>query len=353
MCLSFLFYLGGKTMQFDPTTLLDVASRIGPAPGLITQLLVGDKIVYSQTSKVDQDFYESTKKMAPIVARKMGGKVVNHTAWANYEFVTPYCSTRWNLDDDFLEKRMPGEPVVNGMSMSQREDAWQAQRIAEAKAMVTRRVEWYGATLLSTGILTLAGDGYEDEIDLGHTLSETLAADVRWSAAGADPIGDLERWQLECLNNGGVTPNICVMGNAAGAAFMKHTSVVEKFKTNMTFQIGRIEPRQMPDGAKFVGYLAELDLEIYVHGAQYESEAGVMTRYFPTDRVALFPSAERNSAKLVYGAIRDAKLAQWFETDVYPRMVTDEDSNTSFLEVISKPLLVFVEMNTFYWADVV
>lgn len=340
-------------MQLEPTTLLDVASRIMPAPGLATQLLIGDKIIYAETTKVDQDFYQATKKLAPFVNRKMGGKVVNHTAWANYEFTTPNCSTRWNLDDDFLEKRMPGEPIVGGMSMSEREDAWQAQKIAEGKSMVVRRVEWMATQLLSTGVLTLVGEGYEDEIDLGHTLHETLAAGVKWDAVGGDPLGDLARWKLENLNNSGVDPNICVMGVAAGAAFLSNASVIDHFKTNVNYNIGRIEPQMLPDGARRVGYIAALDLEIYIHGGQYESDAGVMTPYFATDRVALFPSADRNSAKLVYGAIRDAKLKQWFNTDIYTRMVTDEDTNTSFLETISKPLVVFVEMDSFYWADVV
>lgn len=340
-------------MQFDPTTLLNVAQRITPAPGLITQLLIGDKIVYSDTSKVDQDFYLATKKLAPIVNRKIGGKVINPIAWNNYEFITPSCKTRWDLSEDFLEKRMPGEPVVGGMSMTEREDAWQAKKIAEGKAMVTRRIEWMGATLLSTGILTLDGDGYEDEIDLGHTLHETLAADVKWSAIGGDPIADLSRMKLECHNNSGADPNICVMGVAAAAAFTSNSSVIEKFKTNPNYIIGSIKPEVRPEGTRYLGYLAELDLEIYIHGAQYETDAGVMAPYIATDRVVLFPSAERNSAKLVYGPIRDAKLGQWFNTDFYTRMVTDDDANTSFLETISRPLVVFVEMDSFYWADVV
>lgn len=339
-------------MDFDTTMMLQVADRIAPAPGLITQLLIGDKIVYSDTSKVDQDFYNATKKLSPVVDRMAGGKVVSKTSWNNYQFQTPYCAPVFNLDSELLEKRMPGESVVGGMSITEREDAWKAKKIAEGKAMAFRRVEWMGATLLSTGKYTIEGEGYTDEIDIGHTQNETLAAGVKWNTAGGDPLADLERWQATCLANGGVLPNICVMGTAAAGAFRSNDKVMAAMDTR-NYELGKLEPTVLPAGAVRLGYIGLLDLTVYVHGGQYESDAGVMTPYIAADRVVLFPGADRNSAHLVYGAVRDVELEQWFMVDVYPRYVKDVKANSAYLEVISRPLVVFVETEAFYWADVV
>lgn len=339
-------------MDFDTRMMLKVADRIAPAPGLITQLLIGDKIVFSDTSKVEQDFYIATKKMSPVVDRKIGGKVVSQTTWNNYEFKTPYCAPRFDLGSDFLEKRMPGESISGGMSITEREDAWKAKKIAEGKAMLFRRIEWMGGTLLSAGKFTIEGEGYSDEIDLGHTQNETLAGGVKWSDAGGDPLADLSRWRLTCLTNSGVAPNICVMGTAAAGAFMSNESVMAALDTR-NYQMGQLNPTVLPAGAVKIGYLAILDMDVYMHGGQYESDAGVMTPYIPADRVVVFPGADRNSAHLVYGAVRDAKLEEWFTVDAYPRLVVDENANSSYLEVISRPLVVFVEMECWYWADVV
>lgn len=339
-------------MDFDTTTMLEAAKRIPPAPGLVTQLLIGDKIVYVDSTKVDQDFIMATRKLSPVVSRKIGGKIVTMPDWLNYVFTTPNCAPRWVLDDEFLQQRMPGEPTVGGMSVQDRQEQWIGMKIAEGRAMTSRRVEWMGCELVSTGVLTITGDGYSDEIDLGQANHETLAGDNRWDQSDGDPLTDLDGWISECLADSGVTPNICVMGTSAAGAFLANTRVAAAMDTR-NYVLGRIEPKMLPDGARYVGYLSALDLEIYCHGGQYESDAGVMTPYIAADRVTLFPSADRNSAKLIYGAVRDAKLGQWFLTDLYPRRVVDEDSNVEYIETISRPLVIFVEIHSWYWADVV
>lgn len=338
-------------MDFDVTTLLAAAKRIPAQQKLITRLLVGDKIRMIDGNKADIDHYMGTRKLAPVVARVIGGKLVGHTAWTNYEFDTPLVAPRWDLTEDFLQHRMPGEPVVGGMSMSEREDAWIGMKIAEGRGMVDRFIEWQSATLLSTGAMTIQGDGYLDVIDLGHNNNEVLAGAALWTEATGDPLTDLERWISQCQSESGVTPNICVMGTTAAGAFLANDNVQAALDTR-NYNIGRIEPRSMPEGGRFLGYISALDLEVYSYGAQYETDGGVMTPYLAADRIVLFPDASRNSAQLCYSPLRDARNKTWYQVEVYPRGIVDENANTEYLEVASKPLVVFVEVESWFWADV-
>jgi hypothetical protein len=332
------------------TKMMLAAVRIIPrAPRFLRNLLFGGRsAIFSDTAKCTVDMYKGGRKLAPIVARRIGGKVVEKTAWDSTDFTTPLVAPRDIVTEEDLEKRLPGEPDYNGMGIQDRRAAYLALKVDEFTQMHDRLEEYMVAQQLFTGKLTLTGDGYADELDLSFT--NTYTADPDWADATAKPIDDLAAWKLD-VGSHGVMPDTCVMPADVYAAFMASASVQAEYDKRNILP-GTLQPQMTANGEVVsVGYIPRIDMWLYVYSATYDLN-GTATAYVPAKKLVIFPSAERNSYQMYYGACYDAVKKASFRVDRYPRFFEDPKSNAEYFELQSRPLPILRDVDSWGVATV-
>jgi small basic protein len=86
--------------------------------------------------------------------------------------------------------------------------------------LITRREEWMIARMLTTGSITIVGDGVSDVIDIGHNNTDLLAGGSVWGGAASNPINNFRQWKRTTIQLSGITPNICVMGDDVADAVL-------------------------------------------------------------------------------------------------------------------------------------
>lgn len=332
-------------------TMLQAVQRIPRASRFLRNMIFGPRpAIFSDTSKVTVDYYKGGRKLAPIVHRNIGGKMVDKIGFTSTDFEAPLSAPRDIYNEKDLEKRLPGEPDYSGVGIQDRMASYLALKVFDFTQMLERLEEWMVATQLVTGKLTLVGEGYSDEIDLTHTNKFTPT--TPWNDAAGDPIADLSAWKIAVGEASGVMPNVCVMAGDVFATFMANAKVQAAYdKRNI--MPGMLQPEMTPDGEVIsVGYIPSIDMWLYVYSAAYDL-AGTSTKYIPADTLVLFPSFDRNSFQMYYGACWDADLDQSFRVDRYPRFFTDPAANAKFFELQSRPLPILREVASWGVADTI
>ena len=94
---------------------------------------------------------------------------------------------------------------------------------------VADAIERLRGIVLTTGKATIDQDNFQTDDDFGRDPDMTVTATTLWSAAGADPIGDLTAWSDLYAEKNGDTPGSTVMSRAAFRALAAH----DGFKTQL------------------------------------------------------------------------------------------------------------------------
>lgn len=331
--------------------MLAAIRRIPRAPKFLRRLIFGARpAIFSDTSKCTVDIYKGGRKLAPIVARRIAGKVMEKTSWSSTDFEAPLVAPRDIYTEKDLEKRLPGEPDYEGMGIEDRRAAYLVLKTDEFTQMHDRLEEWMVSEQLFTGKLTLIGEGYSDELDLNFT--NVFTPDVPWDDPTAMPIDELGAWKLDVADVSGVAPNVCVMAADVYAAFMACPSVQAEYDKRNIIP-GTLQPEMTPDGEVIaVGYIPRIDMWLYVYSASYTDANGVSQKFVPARKLSIFPSADRNSFTMYYGACYDSALKKSFRVDRYPRFFEDAKANAEFYELQSHPLPILGEVDSWGTAEV-
>jgi hypothetical protein len=255
--------------------------------------------------------------------------------------------------------RSPGELLYRGKSPAERAVEKLAADFSEIAEMITRREEWMAAQAIFTGRIPVVGDGIDEVIDFGFTnTEEIIAADEVWSAPTADPLGDLAGWQEEVQKNGFVTCNICVMARDVATAFINNPKVKELLDIK-NYDLAVIKPRELANGARFIGTIGALGLDIYTYNEWYLDEwtnpdAPEQKPLVPDGTLALLSTAAQYS--MYYGAITliDEATKNFYtvEGSRVPSTWIQKDPDRRFLQLSSSPLPVPHEVDSWFVAKV-
>jgi hypothetical protein len=125
-------------------------------------------------------------------------------------------------------RRMVGERIGGDMTGAEREMANLEFEMTDQIDMLSRRLEWMAAAALTTGTVTIAGDGFQTAVvDFGRDASLTIALSggATWTpanvAAGtASPTGNIEAWQRQILKSSGATVADIIFTTSAWTGFL-------------------------------------------------------------------------------------------------------------------------------------
>jgi hypothetical protein len=235
------------------------------------------------------------------------------------------------------------------------------------RAMITRSVELQASQILQTGTLTLTDrvGGTVYVIDFKPKATHFPTVSTSWSAAGADPLGDLQSLIDVIRSDGQVNANQAIFGAVALKNFLANTDVQANLD-NRRVTIGEIRPRQDNRGATFYGFvwIGAYMVEIWTYAEGYKhAQTGAFTKYVDDDKVILTSSDTRldyatarvplplgpdpRVANIMPGRLMDTST----ELDVTPNLYCTPNGKQIMAELESRPLLVPVQIDGFGCLD--
>ncbi|GHU42215.1 phage capsid protein [Clostridia bacterium] len=345
---------------YDPRTMDKIIKRI-PAVHTFFLSTFFKRTKTFTTLSVDVDFKKGKRALAPFVHRRIGGKTVPNSGYQTKQYTPPYIAPDKVTTVDNLLQRMAGESLYNGMTPAERAVIKMAEDFEELNEMIVRREEWMAAQALLTGKIPVIGEGLDEIIDFNFTNTETLAAGKKWNAAGADPYADLKRWRRTVQQSGFVNCNIAVVADDVADALINS----EKMKSVLdikSYDLAVIKPRELQNGATYIGTIRELSLDIYSYNEWYlddwtDPENKIDKPLVPSGTVLLASTNAEYS--MYYGAVTilDGKGDKnetfvTVEGSRVPDTWTERKPARRFLQLNSNPLPVPHEVDSWFVASV-
>ena len=338
---------------YEPRKMAEVVRRNAPVTTFLLSTFF-NRIETFNTTKVDVDFKKGNRKLAPFVHRTIGGKIVPNTGYTTETYTPPLLAPEKLTTIDDIIVRSAGEDIYTETTPETRAVKKMAEDFVELDEMITRREEWMAVRAIYDGMIPIKGDGVDEVIDFQFTNKETLTS-TKWSdTVNSDPLADISRWSNKVLQTGFVNPNICVMGSKAAEYFLANEKV-QKILDIRHMDMAVIAPKDLPNGAKYLGYVAKDNISLYMYNSYYlddftDPANPVQKSLVPENQVALL-STNANYKRL-YGAITildtDTDSFRTVEATRVPDTYTARRPARRFLQLNSAPLPVPVETDSWF-----
>lgn len=342
---------------YDPRTMLKAIERTAKPKTFLRDTFFG-RVETFPTKTVDIDFVKGNRKLAPFVHEKIGGKTVENTGYRtnSYEPTLIAPDTITTIDD--IMKRMAGESLYNGFTPEERGAQKMVQDFSKLEDMITRREEWMCAQALFTGKILIQGESINKEIDFEFSNKDVKSGDDLWSSAKSDPISQLKEMRQEVQKKGMINPNICIMASDVVDSFINNTKV-QKILDTKNIDLAVIVPKELPNGATYIGTIPTLGLDIYSYDEWYLDDwtnplNAEIKALIPSGYVGLFSTQANFFMAYAANTIID-KVSENFitiEGTRCPDTWIEKKPARRFLQLMSKPLPAPVEVDSWYISKV-
>ena len=205
---------------------------------------------------------------------------------------------------------------------------------------------------MTTGVMPIVGKTVKRAITFGEINKETLSGTSCWNKTESDPIELIKKKQLEVLKETGILVDSIVLGTSAATAFQNHAKVTEKLKYTSA-DVLRINPRGLGDGAKFLGTIPELNVDIYTFvDWAINPETKKEESLFPEKGML---GVKSKSVVVNYGAIPQMNENN---TNVVamgsriPKTWIDNENDSKYLRLGAAPLPVPDDAKGWFYVDV-
>jgi hypothetical protein len=311
-------------------------------------------IVESQTEEVDIDVDVGKRRLAPFCSPKVEGKLVESRTYQTNRFKPAYIKDKRAPDLMKPVRRQIGERIGGGdLTPQQRQQVNVAFEMEDQIDMVDRRLEWMAAQALTTGTVTVKGEGFpETVINYGRapSLTLTLAGAAKWGQAGVSPSSDIEKWAHEILKqSGGVATDIIFT-----ATSWTHFKNDETVKTTIwypgnggsgnTINVGA----QIERGAVYKGRWGNYDL--WVYNDWYVDPEDDKEYPMITDGTVVMSGPDLMGTR-AFGMIIDPAF-NYGPLAYAPKMWLNQDPAQLFLMMQSAPLVIPSRVNASFSARV-
>ena len=231
-------------------------------------------IVEYDTEEVAIDIDIGLRRMAPFVSPLVEGKLVEQRKYQTNMFKPAYIKDKRAPDLRKPVRRQIGERIGGELTGQERELANLQMEMADQVDMVNRRLEWMAASALTSGTVTIAGDGFPSTlIDFGRAASLTIALSggAEWgatlNAAGRDTniTGQIDAWAARILKASGAVVTDIVFTNTPWHYFLQAEGVQGAiFYPSLAGDGNKLNPgSQIKKGAVYKGRWGQYDLWLY------------------------------------------------------------------------------------------
>ena len=342
---------------YSTRTMMSAIEKMMPVRSFFKDTFF-NRVETELTEDVDVDFKKGKRKMAPFVAPRVGGKVMDRQGYRTQSYKTPRIAPVRILTKDDLATRLMGENVYSRTTPEERAAQILGKDLSELDETISRREEWMCREIITTGKVTMKGfaddttsNTIDEVVDYGFTNKETLLSTAKWNVSTSTKYADLKRWRLAVIKSSGRAPDVCVMASDVAELFINDADIQKKFNMfNMKF--GTIEPKIKDDAVTYLGTLAGLGLEIYSYDEWFVDDDGVEQPMMPEKTVIL---ARTSMAKIIYGAVTQMDESGEFVTiegERVPKKWSDTENEVKKIKMTSRPLPVPEDVDDWYVATV-
>lgn len=335
---------------FEPRTMLKFSERMPKATTFLRDKFFANK-EFSSTANVDVDIKIGGLKVAPYVSEKIGGKVVENSGFATKSFAPPLVSPLKVTTAADIQKRSMGENIYSSRTPDERGAEKLVKDMQDLDEMITRREEVMCAQAIFEGEIEVKGDGIDHVITFGHKNRETLSGTDLWNTSTSKKLDDLKRWRRIVQQTGFVNTDSVIMAANVADELLKDKEIKELLNIR-NVSIGQIAINELPQGATYLGYLAEVG-HLYSYNAHYFDENSKESKpIVPAGSLALLSS--ETDFTMAYAAITIIKDDDFntYESERVPNSWTEKNPDRKIVQLSSKPLPIPKEINGWFVAKV-
>jgi len=351
--------------MFTTRTMLEALKTGKPAYSFLRDRYFSNIKTFT-TTKLDIDVVAGKRRIAPFVAPKIGGKVVERDGYSTNSFEAPEVSPEMVTTAEDLLLRAPGENIYGAADPNQRAAEQLGEDLAELDRMITRREEAMAAEALFFGQVTVKGEGYDTVLrywpaspaDQPYT---ELTGAAKWDDSGStkNPIKDLRDTRRSIIQASGVTPTEAIMGTKALDAFLEFLKDAKMELDYRKVELGQIDPQQLPQGVTYWGRFRDSALDIYTYDEWYiDPETDLEVPMVPEDRVLVGSPNARTT--MAYGLVTlfrgsgDNAAPEFFAERRVPDSWTQRKNPAGrVVQIKSRPLPIIHQIDGFHVLKVV
>lgn len=314
------------------------------------------------TEDVLVDYKDGSKRLAPFVAPRKEGVTVLRSGYTTERFTPPYIAPRRPLTLDDLNKRGFGEALFSKLTPEERQATFILKDAEELGELISRREEAMAAeTMLNNGcVMKHIGDDAEnpEEFEIffheGATNPYAYTPEISWGQSGANIMGDL-RAMISMLTSKGLPASDLVCAPDVAMAIIEDEKV-QKYLDIRRFELGTVDPKELPDGAALVAVLNVFGkyISIISYDETYVNDNDQEVPFIPAGHAILTAPA---AGRTLYGAVSqleqsDKEFHTYTGTRV-PKYLASAENNSRTLTLKSRPLMIPNNKGAFISAELV
>ena len=340
-----------NTFIYDTNMLIQVVPNLKRAQKFLLDRFFPN-IVTADTEYVSIDVDVGIRRMSPFVSPLVEGKLVEQRRYQTNVFKPAYIKDKRAPDLRKPVRRMIGERIGGDMTGEERMMANLIFEMEDQIDMLDRRLEWMAAQALSTGTVTVSGEGFPSTlVDFGRdpTLTVTLTGAAQWGQTGVVPSTLIEQWGHQMLKKSGGVATDIIFTTTPWTYFLADPVVKQAIwypgqggsgnEINVGAQIQR--------GAQYKGRWGQYNL--WVYNDWYVNDAGVETPMLADGTVIL--SGEDLMGTRAFGQIMDPAF-NYAAMPYAPKTWVEQDPAQQLLLMQSAPIVIPSRVNASFAATV-
>jgi hypothetical protein len=352
----------GGNLVYDTNVLIQVVPNLKRSTNFLLDKFFPN-IVTADSEFVSIDVDVGKRRIAPFVSPLVEGKLVEQRRMQTNTFKPAYIKDKRAPDLRKPVRRMIGERIGGDMTGAEREMANLEAEMTDQVDILTRRLEWMAASALSTGTVTIAGDGFPTVVvDFGRDPSLTIAKSggAQWTLANvlagtASPTSDIEAWQRQILKKSGATVNDIVFTTSSWEGFIADPLLKGAIYFPRLGESGNlIDPgAKIERGAVYKGQWGQYSLWIYNEWyVDSGTEGGQADKEYPmlTDGTVVMSGPDMMGTR-AFGQILDPAF-NYASLPYAPKTWVTEDPAQRYIMMQSSPIVIPSRVNAALSASV-
>ncbi|MGI4764563.1 MAG: major capsid protein [Janthinobacterium lividum] len=339
------------SLSYTTAKLVQVVPNLKVSQNFLLDKFFPNVIEYD-TEEVAIDIDIGLRRMSPFVSPLVEGKLVEQRRYVTNKFKPAYIKDKRAPDLRKPVRRQIGEKIGGEMTGEERFMANLQFEMEDQVDMINRRLEWMAASALTTGTVTIAGDGFQTAvIDFGRKASLTIALTgaAKWGATvnaqGRDTniAGQLDAWGTRILKESGAVVTDIVFTNSAWTRFLSAEGVQGAIQyPTLAVDGNSLNPgSQIKHGAVYKGKWGQYDLWLY--NDWYIDSTGVEQPML-VDGSVVMSGGDALMGTRAFGMIYDPRFA--YKAMAYaPKTWIQDDPAQTIMMMQSAPLVIPSRVN--------
>lgn len=283
---------------YDTRRLIGVLGKAPRRSSFIRKMFFKGLIPPTGERKIGFDVDTFTKGISFFCHPLSEGKHSQLPGFSYKEFEPAYIKETTTLDPFRVLDRLPGEPLNGGASITQRQNAMLLKAFTSHTIMISNRLEVMAIEAVTTGHVTVSGEGIPTAIDVDFgrkaSLTKSLSGSARWGQNGVSPFDNFMDWVRELAQVNGKVPNRAVFDPIsakqmrADPKFVAATDVNYKRATSGGTQGDTFVLDYPTEGIMF-GAITQggNTIELWEYQQQYEHPIGTPNNMWPDNTVMI------------------------------------------------------------------